>query len=469
MDAPLLTRLIQSLLIGLAISVLLAACSDDEDAPPTMTPTDIPTSVAPPSGQATSTLTPTSDPESTPTTATDTPTATQQATALAEASPTATVPEPTATLAPEPTPVPPALETLRIDLQEVAGGLEQPTGVMSSHDGSGRLFVLERPGRIRIVQDGQVLETPFLDLTDRVGWSSPEQGLLGIAFHPRFVENGQFFVNYTDGEGDTVISRFVVGGEPDVGDPRSEEVILTLDQPANNHNGGHLLFGPDGYLWIGTGDGGAAGDRFGNAQNGRTLLGAMLRIDVDGGAPYTIPPDNPWIDNDEIRDEIWAIALRNPWRYSFDRLTGDLYIADVGQNEWEEVNAVPAGDGGVPAGGLNFGWPITEATHCYQQDGCDTAGLTLPVAEYNHDVGGCSVTGGNVYRGEDFPALQGAYFFADYCSGIVWGLRWDGSSTQMQQLGQFSGLSISSFGEDERGEIYVVDARGGRLLQLVAN
>lgn len=239
--------------------------------------------------------------------------------------------------------------------------------------------------------------------------------------------------------------------------------MLKLQQPAANHNGGMLLFGPDGYLWIGTGDGGAANDRFGNGQNPVTLLGKMLRLDVttDRSVPYRVPADNPWVDADsngrDVRNEVWALGLRNPWRYSFDRATGDLWIADVGQNLYEEVNYVPAGS----AGGLNFGWPIMEGTHCFPETAdCQRVGLEIPVAEYAHGAGDCSVTGGYMYRGSQFPALVGVYLYGDYCSGRIWGLARDGDGWRNALLLE-NRLNISSFGEDEAGELYVVDLRGG--------
>jgi glucose/arabinose dehydrogenase len=302
-----------------------------------------------------------------------------------------------------------------VGLQPVASGLERPVGIANAGDGSGRLFILEQVGRIRIVRDGELLSSPFLDISGRVGSSASEQGLLGLAFHPGYAENGLFFVNYTDQQGDTVVARFSVSADPNRADPASEAQILTLPQPAGNHNGGHLAFGPDGYLYVGTGDGGGAGDQYGNGQNGGTLLGAMLRLDVDGAQPYLIPAGNPFVDNPAVRDEIWALGLRNPWRYSFDRLTGDLYIADVGQNQYEEVNYQPAD----APGGLNYGWPIMEGMHCFPADrDCARAGLTQPVVEYQH-AQGCSVTGGYVYRGQEFPALTGIYLFGDFCSGRI--------------------------------------------------
>jgi glucose/arabinose dehydrogenase len=290
--------------------------------------------------------------------------------------------------------------------------------------------------------------------------------LLGLAFHPDYADNGLLFVNYTDRQGDTVVARFAVSDDPDQADPDSASIVLTVAQPAPNHNGGNIVFGPDGYLYIGLGDGGDAGDAFGNGQNGQTLLGAMLRIDVSvgDGAPYSIPPDNPFTGDPGVLDEIWAIGLRNPWRYSFDRLTGDLYIADVGQNVYEEVNIQPA----ASPGGENYGWPIMEGQHCYpERASCSAEGLALPVIEYDHTQG-CSVTGGYVYRGRAFPALEGVYLFGDYCSGRIWGLAPGGDGTwQVAELIQ-SGVQISSFGEDEAGEIYVLDMRGGALYQIAA-
>jgi glucose/arabinose dehydrogenase len=346
----------------------------------------------------------------------------------------------------------------------VTGGLEQPVAIAHAGDGSGRLFALEKPGRIRIVQDGALREAPFLDISGQVGSGGSEQGLLGLAFHPRYAQNGLFYVNYTDRDGNTVVARFSVSGDANRGDPGSQAVILRQEQPAGNHNGGHLAFGSDGYLYIGLGDGGGAGDRYGNGQNGATFLGAMLRIDVDGGQPYAIPADNPFVGNAAVRDEIWAIGLRNPWRYSFDRRTGDLYIADVGQNVYEEIDFQPAGSGG----GQNYGWPIMEGRHCYPDSAaCQQQGLVLPVFEYDHSQG-CSVTGGYVYRGQAFPGLRGIYIFGDYCSGRLWGLVRDGSGQwQAAQVGQVEGL-LTSFGEDEAGELYVVDMSGGSLYRLVA-
>jgi glucose/arabinose dehydrogenase len=378
--------------------------------------------------------------------------------------PAVTAPTPTATVAFQP-------ESVTLALEPVVEDLESPLFVTHAGDGSQRLFVVEKAGRIRIVTDGALLETPFLDLTDRVNSNANEQGLLGLAFAPNYAESGFFFVNYTDSKGDTVVARYQIqAANADEADPTSEFIILQIDQPAANHNGGMLAFGPDGYLMIGMGDGGGGGDRYGNGQNAETLLGKLLRIDVtsDPTQPYRVPTDNPWVTQDwngvDVRDEIWAVGLRNPWRYSFDRATGDLWIGDVGQNQFEEINYTPAGD----QGGLNYGWPIMEASACYSggDEECEQVGLVLPVAEYSHS-GHCSVTGGYVYRGEQFPALQGVYLFGDYCSGTMWGTWFAGASGwQTAQLLE-SDVSLSSFGEDEAGELYITDLAGGVLSRLV--
>jgi len=344
--------------------------------------------------------------------------------------------------------------------QAVATGLDTPVGLENAGDGSGRLFVLEQAGRILILQDGQALPQPFLDITERVGSSGTEQGLLGLAFHPRYTENGYFYINYTDLNGDTVIARFSASpDDPNRADPNSESILIQVEQPFPNHNGGVVTFGPDGYLYLGLGDGGSGGDPHNNAQSLDTLLGKILRIDVDGGEPYAIPADNPFRDGSG-KPEIWAYGLRNPWRLSFDRQTGDLYIADVGQNKIEEIDFLPAGS----PGGANFGWRYKEGNQTY--NGEPPAGMKLidPVAEYPHSEG-CSVTGGYVYRGSALPEWQGIYLYGDFCSGNVWGLL-RGADGQWQNRRLFEAVaSISSFGEDESGELYIVDRRG-RLLVL---
>ena len=329
----------------------------------------------------------------------------------------------------------------------VADGLIRPVGIQNAGDGSGRLFILEQMGRILIYDHGRVSPTPFLNIIDEVGSSGNEQGLLGLAFHPRYAENGQFFVNYTDRNGNTVIARFHVSDDPNVADPASETPLLHVDQPFPNHNGGMLAFGPDGYLYAGLGDGGSGGDPLGNGQNTKVLLGKILRLDVDSGNPYAIPADNPF------GSEVWAYGLRNPWRFSFDRATGDLWIGDVGQNAWEEIDFLPAGS----PGGANFGWNLIEGSHPYSGDA--QPGLILPVAEYSHAEGGCSVTGGTVYRGAALPEWQGIYLYGDYCSGKVWGLI--RSTGGWQSRVQFdTGFSISSFGVDEAGEVYIANLQG---------
>ena len=362
----------------------------------------------------------------------------------------------------------PDLSAVAVRLEPLVEDLEQPLFVTHAGDGSGRLFIVEKIGRIRIVEDGKLLDAPFLDISDKVSLSS-EQGLLGLAFTPDYPTGGAFYINYTNKIGDTVIARYAVSaGDPNQADPASELPILQLDQPAPNHNGGMIAFGPDGYLWIGMGDGGAANDRFGNGQNPQTLLAKMLRINVnsDPDEPYTIPPDNPWVTADwngqDVRNEIWAVGMRNPWRWSFDRQTDDLWIADVGQNMIEEINVVP----NAPAtGGLNFGWPIMEGKSCFQAENCDQTGLTLPVTDYRHE-GNCSVTGGYVYRGGAHPAWNGVYFYGDYCSGRIWALAPDGSGGWTTvELAQFP-IALSSFGEDEAGELYVTDLSGGVVYRM---
>ena len=455
-------KLALALLLLLLLALGLAGCggqaNENEPGGPvvvaTVQPTDSP---APPP-----TVEPTPEPSATPLPTADRPTTSPPPTSTPTASPQ---PSPTATVTPADIA---DLAGLRLELQRVTGGLEAPVGLAHAGDGSGRLFIVEKAGRIRVLENGALLAAPLLDIADRVGSEQSEQGLLGLAFHPSFVQNGLLYVNYTDHQGDTIVSRFSMasgwepGGTP-VADPASETPLLKLDQPASNHNGGHLAFGPDGYLYIGTGDGGGAGDRYGHGQDGTTLLGAMLRIDVNGSEPYAIPADNPFVGDPEIRDEIWALGLRNPWRYSFDRLTGDLWIADVGQYVYEEVNFQPA----AHAGGWNYGWPIMEVNHCFPADAaCNRAGLTLPLVEYDHTQG-CSVTGGFVYRGQEFPGLQGVYVFGDFCTGRIWGLaQQSGSEPQVVELAQVD-LLLSSFGEDEQGELYLVHIEGGELFKLV--
>jgi glucose/arabinose dehydrogenase len=361
-------------------------------------------------------------------------------------------------------------ETFDVGLEEVASGFDQPLFVTTPPEDADRLFVVEQGGTIQVVADGEIAAEPFLDIVEQVGSEGSEQGLLGLAFAPDYAESGLFYVNYTDLDGNTVVSRFTVGDDPNVADLESEEVILQQDQPRANHNGGVLAFGPDGYLYIGLGDGGGQGDPNGNGQNLSTWLGKILRIDVDPanvaeGETYAIPEDNPFVDEAEAAPEIWVYGLRNPWRFTFDRETGDMWVGDVGQSEIEEVTLLPVADGG----GQNLGWNITEGTNCYVEPDCDQSGLTPPTLEYTHEVGGCSVTGGYVYRGESMPDLQGVYVFADYCSGLLWGAGQaaDGSWVMADPIE--TGLSISSFGEDTTGEQYLTDLSGGTVYQLTGS
>ncbi|GAC1356779.1 MAG: hypothetical protein NVSMB42_15650 [Herpetosiphon sp.] len=347
---------------------------------------------------------------------------------------------------------------VRVQSEQVADGFDQPLLVTNAADGSGRIFVVERPGRVKVLPGGNV----FLDIADRVGTRESEQGLLGLAFHPRFASNGYLYVNYTDRRGDTVIARFTAGADHLQVDPASEKRILFQPHPAANHNGGMLAFGPDGYLYAAMGDGGGAYDTFHNGQNRSSLLGKLLRIDVDHGDPYAIPSDNPFISNAAARPEIWAYGLRNPWRFSFDRQTGDLYIGDVGQDHYESIHHQPPGS----AGGRNYGWPIVEGSHCTMRVPCNTAGLTVPVAQYDHSLG-CAVIAGYVYRGSRFPALQGSYLFGDFCSGRIWALQQSLRGWLVVEQPRV-GAQISSFGEDENGELYITDIGKGRVFHLTA-
>lgn len=350
---------------------------------------------------------------------------------------------------------------------EVVNGLSRPLYATNAGDGSGRLFVLEQTGRIWVIRNGVLQSPPFLNLSgiisqEPMSGNYSERGLLGLDFHPDFANNGQFFVHYSDVNGDTVIARYTVAVDaPDVADPNSAEVILTQAQPYPNHNGGQIEFGPDGYLYIALGDGGDQADPHGNGQNPDTLLGKILRIDVDGGAPFTIPADNPFVNGGGL-PEIWAIGFRNPWRFSFDRETGDMYIADVGQFAWEEISFVPTGS----PGGLNFGWKGYEATHVFDPNVALPADMVLPIAEYGHNQG-CSVTGGYVYRGQALTNLQGVYLFGDWCSGKIWATQRDSNNNWQTLPFMETGRQISSFGEDDEGELYLVDY-GGAILQLQA-
>ena len=353
---------------------------------------------------------------------------------------------------------PSSVEPVEVGVELVVDALSSPL-FLTAPEGDDRLFVVERGGRILVVEGGAALPTPFLDITSLVT-SGGEQGLLGLAFHPQYASNGYFYVNYTDDSGgDTQIVRYSVSADPNVADAGSALPILSVDQPYENHNGGMLAFGPDGMLYIGLGDGGSGGDPDNNGQRPETLLGSLLRIDVDAGSPYAIPPDNPFVGDGTAREEIWAYGLRNPWRFAFDRLTGDLYIADVGQSAREEIDFEPAGSDG----GRNYGWNVMEGTACYEApSGCSQTGLQLPVHEYTHDDG-CSISGGYVYRGTEVPDAVGRYFYADFCrtwvrSIAVTGGQADAAQDHTDGTGEIEG--IASFGEDGFGELYIVSLRG---------
>jgi glucose/arabinose dehydrogenase len=388
-----------------------------------------------------------------------------------------------------------------ISLHLITSGLSSPTSIGHAGDGSGRLLITERVGRIRIFNGSSLLATPFLDISSRVQSSGSEQGLLSVAFPPNYVSKGYFYVDYTSNIygaiGDTIVARYHVTANPDVADPNSEQIIVRIPQPEANHNGGQLQFGPDdGFLYIGMGDGGGGGDShgtIGNAQDPSQLLGKLLRINVEPGynpyptpaltftpaftlflpyvtgvvsppVTYTIPITNPYTSTIPFRPEIWAWGLRNPWRFSFDRQNGDLYIGDVGQNSYEEVDFQPS----TIITGPNYGWRCYEGNHPYDfsnNANCNTASnFVFPVIEYPHSPE-CSVTGGYIYRGSSYAALQGIYFYADYCSAKVWGLRQDGSTWVSSLLATLSS-SISSFGEDQAGELYVAGYGNGAIYQI---
>ncbi len=359
------------------------------------------------------------------------------------------------------TPPPPA--SLQVVLIAAGSGFAQPVQVTHAGDGSGRTFVVERAGTIRTLDNPAA--PPFLDIRDRVLSSGGEQGLLSVAFPSGFAQTGRFYANYTrTPDGATVVSRFFVPSGSAVADSASETVLLTVLQPFPNHNGGQLAFGPDGYLYVATGDGGSGGDPQNNGQNKDTLLGKILRIDVESGqAPYTVPPDNPFLSDNTARGEIWALGLRNPWRFSFDRATGDLYNGDVGQGLYEEIDFQAFGS----AGGENYGWNVMEGAHCYIDPSCSDAGLILPVAEYVHGEGNCSVTGGMVYRGEDFPALQGTYLYGDFCSGRIWGLKRSGAVWENSLLAD-TPHQISAFGEDEAANLFIAAYGTGTVYRVTA-
>lgn len=354
---------------------------------------------------------------------------------------------------------------LNLSLVPYVSGLAEPLNVTNA--GDDRLFIVEKAGRIRIVDgNGSLLPTPFMNIDPRVGSNGSEQGLLGLAFHPNYANNGYFYVNYTNNSGNTTVSRFSVTEDANIADPNSEQILFTVAQPYSNHNGGNLRFGSDGYLYIGMGDGGSGGDPGNRAQNPLEWLGKMLRIDVDNGSPYAIPADNPFVGDPGTLDEIWALGVRNPWRFSFDRLTGDLFIADVGQNNWEEIDYQAASSGG----GENYGWRCYEGTHAYNTSGCQPySSYDAPIFEYSHGQG-CSVTGGYRYRGTAYPAMFGHYLFADYCSGNFWSLVADGNGGwNSYAYPAAGGFGIVSFGEDSSGEMYAANISTGTVYHVTDN
>lgn len=362
----------------------------------------------------------------------------------------------------------------------IATGLSRPLFVTHAPGDYDRIFIVEQwTGRVRLYHlDSATLDpVPFLDIDSLVIGSGNERGFLGLAFHPDYQNNRYFYVSYNDNSGTSVIARFTASSDPDSAIASSRLNILTQTQPYSNHNGGCIAFGPDGYLYIGFGDGGSGEDPQNYAQNINSLLGKMLRLDVDTMTPpnnYSIPADNPFVGVPGYREEIWAVGVRNPWRWSFDRLTGDLYIADVGQYDWEEVNVEPAGD----AGGRNYGWRCLEGFSCTTWGqpacNCNDPGFTPPVTSYSHNFG-CSISGGYVYRGCAIPELYGAYFYADYCSDQIWSFRWDGASGTSDSLEWTTAFdppigtpgSISSFGEDAFGELYICDLSGGEVFKVI--
>ncbi len=351
-----------------------------------------------------------------------------------------------------PPPPPPPPGSVNLALQTIATGLDRPVDLTAAPGDLSRLFVAQQTGAIRVILNGSLLPAPFLDLSGQVTCCG-EQGLLGIAFHPNYGTNGRFFVHYSQNNGDTRISSFTVSADPNQADPASESILLNQSQFAGNHNGGQIVFGPDGYFYISLGDGGGGGDPQANGQDRTTLLGSILRIDVDGGSPYAIPGTNPYRNHLTFREELWNYGLRNAWRFSFDRSTGDMYIADVGQGSREEINFQPA----ASTGGENYGWNVMEGSQCFNAGSCNQSGLTLPVHDYDHSGGACSITGGLVYRGSAIPALAGTYFYADYCAGWVRSFRLSGG--QASDHFDWADLAVNSptsFGQDAAGELYIV-------------
>ena len=453
---------------GRIAATLLAALTLAACASPTGSPTPSASasssasgSVAVPSSLLESSAPPTASP-------TPVPTATPTPTRVPTPVPT---PRITPTAAPTATPIPAGTGPDQLKAQLVVAGLTDPVGVTNAGDGSNRLFVLQRGGQVRTINPDGTLGGTFVNMSGAARFvSGGEQGLLGLAFHPSFAANGRLFIDYTRGDGsgawEDVVAE-LTSADRSTASPASERILLVVPDPYTNHNGGQLAFGPDGYLYIAMGDGGSGGDPLGNGQNTGALLGKILRIDVNGthaaGKEYAIPNSNPYapggVSPGGGLPEIWAYGLRNPWRFSFDRANGDLYIGDVGQNAWEEVDRQAGGS----RGGQNYGWNAFEGTHCFK----NCAGVTYfpPIAEYSHSSG-CSVTGGYVYRGAAQAALKGFYVFSDYCSGTLWTVPAGGGTKTMKVVAS-TGLNISSFGESQAGELYLVDIGGGGLYKVV--
>ena len=354
----------------------------------------------------------------------------------------------------------PAIEDPQLNFELLIDNFDGMLYLTHAGDGSGRIFLVFQDGQVHILEDGEVNRTPFLDIEDQLR-SGGEQGLLSIAFHPEYESNGRFYVSYTrDGDGASVISEFRVSVDANLADMTTEQVILTVSQPFSNHNGGLIKFGPDGYLYIGLGDGGSGGDPLEHGQNRATLLGSLLRIDVDNldDQPYTIPADNPFVGLLDVREEAFAYGLRNPWRFSFDRCDGRLFLGDVGQSEIEEVDLIESG--------ANYGWNTMEGSDCFDPSfNCNSAGLELPIAEYRHGAGNCSITGGYVYRGENYPSLQGHYIYGDFCTGQIWTLFQNADGEWINFANEDTDFTIASFGEDEAGELYIVDI-GGAIYRI---
>jgi glucose/arabinose dehydrogenase len=364
----------------------------------------------------------------------------------------------------------PSRAAISLGLVTVRSGLSHPVALTNASDGTGRLFVVEQAGRVRIItKSGSLLSTPFLDIRGRVSCCG-ERGLLGLAFHPAYATNGRFYVAYTDADGALVVGEYRKTSTNANRASTTERRIIRIPHPGySNHNGGQIAFGPDGYLYIGTGDGGGGGDPGENAQDRRSLQGKILRIapNVTSSSPaYRVPSTNPWAKSTTIRHEIWAYGVRNPWRFSFDRSTGSLWIADVGQGKYEEVNRALHSAGG--GRGANYGWDQYEAYTCYEGP-CSSTGKTFPLAAYIHGTNGCAVAGGYVYRGSRYPVLAGKYVFGDYCSGRIWYVTAGGSSRQKPVLLRDTSLAISAFGEGEAGDLYVLDYSGGRVLRITAS